>query len=152
VFWFLLVTLVVVVAAVTLVVVGGDDGVALRDAQPDRLHAPLPGHRPVGQSDVEALRLPMTVRGYRMTDVDGVLGRLGAELAERDAQIAELRTALAGARTAPAPHEAAAEHGERADRGAAPADDGSRGNAGHGGPGAQTPGDERNHGDDGPQA
>ncbi len=32
-----------------------------------------------------------------MTDVDEALGRLGAELAERDARIAELETALAGA-------------------------------------------------------
>ncbi|MET8677620.1 cell division protein DivIVA [Streptomyces sp. NPDC004647] len=96
-FWFLLVALVVVVAAVTLVVVGGDDGVALPEAQPDRLHDPLPADRPVARADLETLRLPMTVRGYRMTDVDDVLGRLGAELAERDARIAELESALAGA-------------------------------------------------------
>jgi hypothetical protein len=31
--------------------------------------------------------------------VDDVLGRLGAELAERDARIAELEAALAGARS-----------------------------------------------------
>jgi hypothetical protein len=37
------------------------------------------------------------MRGYRMADVDEVLGRLGAELAERDARIAELESALAGA-------------------------------------------------------
>ncbi|MGP3953360.1 DivIVA domain-containing protein [Streptomyces sp. 7N604] len=96
-FWFLLIALVAVVAAVTLIVVGGDDGVALPDAQPDRLDDPLPADRPVARADVEALRLPMTVRGYRMADVDDVLGRLGAELAERDARIAELEAALAGA-------------------------------------------------------
>ncbi|MGP3982627.1 DivIVA domain-containing protein [Streptomyces sp. KR80] len=96
-FWFLLVTLIAVVAAVTLVVVGGDDGVALPDAQPDRLQDSLPADRPVGRADVEALRLPMAARGYRMADVDDVLDRLGAELAERDARIAELEAALAGA-------------------------------------------------------
>jgi hypothetical protein len=34
-----------------------------------------------------------------MADVDDALGRLGAELAERDARIAHLESALAGART-----------------------------------------------------
>ncbi|MFI2185043.1 DivIVA domain-containing protein [Streptomyces sioyaensis] len=96
-FWFLLIAMVVVVAAVTLVVVGGGDGGGLRDSEPDRLHDPLPEDRPLGRADVEAVRLPVTVRGYRMNDVDDVLDRLGAELAERDARIAELEAALAGA-------------------------------------------------------
>ncbi|MEU0806207.1 DivIVA domain-containing protein [Streptomyces sp. NPDC005970] len=96
-FWFLLIALVVVVGAVTLAVVGGGDGSVLPEAPPDRLDDALPADRPLGRADVEALRLPMTVRGYRMADVDDVLGRLGAELAERDARIAELETALAGA-------------------------------------------------------
>jgi hypothetical protein len=33
-----------------------------------------------------------------MVDVDDALGRLGAEIAERDARIADLEAALAGAR------------------------------------------------------
>ncbi|MFG2223713.1 DivIVA domain-containing protein [Streptomyces sp. NPDC048644] len=98
-FWFLLIAMVVVVAAVTLVVVGGDRG-GLRDAEPDRLYDPLPPERPVVRADVDAVRLPVTVRGYRMNDVDDVLDRLGAELAERDARIAELEAALAGAHAA----------------------------------------------------
>lgn len=103
-FWFLLITMVVVVAAVTLAVVGNGDGEALPEAvlpevAPEGLIDPLPATRPVGQADVEALRLPVVVRGYRMADVDDVLGRLGAELAERDARIAELETALAGGRS-----------------------------------------------------
>ncbi|MFH8569122.1 DivIVA domain-containing protein [Streptomyces sp. NPDC017993] len=99
-FWFLLIAMVVVVAAVTLVVVGGGDGGGLRDAAPDRLYDPLPAERPVARADIEAVRLPVTVRGYRMQDVDDVLDRLGAELAERDARIAELESALAGAHAA----------------------------------------------------
>ncbi|MFF8783851.1 DivIVA domain-containing protein [Streptomyces sp. NPDC015125] len=95
-FWFLLIAMVVVVAAVTLVVVGGGDGGGLRDSEPDRLYDPLPEDRPVARADVEAVRIPVTVRGYRMNEVDDVLDRLGAELAERDARIAELEAALAG--------------------------------------------------------
>ncbi|MFF4949396.1 DivIVA domain-containing protein [Streptomyces chattanoogensis] len=101
-FWFLLIAMVVVVAAVTLVVVGGGDGEGggLRDAEPDRLHDPLPADRPLARADVEAVRFAVTVRGYRMDDVDDALDRLGAELAERDARIAELEAALAGAHAA----------------------------------------------------
>ncbi|MFJ4499010.1 DivIVA domain-containing protein [Streptomyces sp. NPDC088864] len=98
VFLFLLLSMVVVVAAVTLAVVGGGKGDVLRDVPPEQLTDPLPVSRPVGREDVEALRLPVGVRGYRMADVDEALARLGAELAERDARIAELEAALAGAR------------------------------------------------------
>lgn len=105
VFWFLLISLVVVIAAITLAVVGSIDGdgrkgVArggLTDAHPDRLHEPLPLSREVTRADVDALRLPTAARGYRMQEVDEVLDRLGVELAERDARIAELESALAGA-------------------------------------------------------
>lgn len=96
-FWFLLLAMVVVVAAVTLAVVGGGKSAILQDVAPEQLTDPLPATRPVGRADIEALRLPVAARGYRMTDVDEALGRLGAELAERDARIAELESALAGA-------------------------------------------------------
>ncbi|MFJ7629946.1 DivIVA domain-containing protein [Streptomyces sp. NPDC097595] len=96
-FWFLLLAMVVVVAAVTLAVVGGGRSAVLQDVAPEQLTDPLPASRPVGRADVEALRLPVGLRGYRMADVDDALGRLGAELAERDARIAELESALAGA-------------------------------------------------------
>ncbi|MFD4176677.1 DivIVA domain-containing protein [Streptomyces anulatus] len=100
VFWFLLLTMVVVVTAVTLAVVGGGGSAVLQDVPPDRFTDPLPATRPVGRADIEALRLPMAPRGYRMADVDEALSRLGAELAERDARIAELESALAGVQAA----------------------------------------------------
>ncbi|WP_037673361.1 hypothetical protein [Streptomyces globisporus] len=109
-FWFLLITMVVVVAAVTLAVVGGGDSEVLPDVAPEQLVDPLPVARPVDRADVEALRLPVAPRGYRMADVDDVLVRLGAELAERDARIAELEEALAGAGGA---GDAGAEGGEK---------------------------------------
>ncbi|MFR9754601.1 DivIVA domain-containing protein [Streptomyces sp. TR06-5] len=105
-FWFLLISMVVVVGVITLAVVGSIDGDGrngaarggLADAPPDRLHEPLPASRAVSREDVDALRLPTGARGYRMQEVDDVLDRLAAELAERDARIAELESALTGAR------------------------------------------------------
>ncbi|MFG2451141.1 DivIVA domain-containing protein [Streptomyces sp. M41(2017)] len=102
-FLFLVVALVVVVAAVTVSVVGGGESTPLPDAEPERLHDPLPYDRPVSRGDVDAVRFPVAVRGYRMADVDDVLGRLSAEIGERDARIADLESALAGARAATAP-------------------------------------------------
>jgi len=99
-FLFLVVALAVVVAAVTLSVVGGGESAPLADAEPERLRDPLPYDRPVHKGDVDALRFAVTVRGYRMADVDDALGRLGAEIGERDARIADLEAALAGARAA----------------------------------------------------
>ncbi|MEO3975932.1 DivIVA domain-containing protein [Streptomyces sp. CAU 1734] len=98
-FLFLLIAMVVVVGAVTLAVIGGGDSGALPETAPEQLVDPLPITRPVNRADVEELRLPVALRGYRMADVDDALGRLAAELAERDERIAELESALAGART-----------------------------------------------------
>lgn len=98
-FWFMLAAMVAVVAAVTLVLAGnGEDELA--DAEPERLYDPLPPDRPLKRADIDAMRLPLAVRGYRMEDVDAALDRVGAELAERDARIAELEAALAGAHAA----------------------------------------------------
>ncbi|MFJ5996413.1 DivIVA domain-containing protein [Streptomyces sp. NPDC092370] len=100
-FLFLVVALAVVVGAVTIAVVGGGDNGPLPEASPERLRDQLPPDRPLDRADVEGLRFPLAVRGYRMADVDDALSRLGAELAERDARIADLESALAGARSAP---------------------------------------------------
>jgi DivIVA domain-containing protein len=106
-FWFMLIALVAVVAAVALAVLG--DGGALRDAGPDRLEDRLPDDRPVGRADIDQLRLPVAVRGYRMEEVDDVLDRLGAEITERDARIAELEAERAGRRAVALAEEAQAE-------------------------------------------
>lgn len=100
-FAFLLIALVVVVAGVTLAVAGGGSEAVLPEAEPDRLSDALPENRPVVRADIDELRLPVAPRGYRMADVDDVLERLAAELAERDARIAEL-TAAAAPASAPA--------------------------------------------------
>ncbi|GGO85930.1 DivIVA domain-containing protein [Wenjunlia tyrosinilytica] len=95
-FWFMLIALIAVVGAVALVALGR--GGELPEAEHDRLDQPLPLDRSVGRADIDTLRLPVAVRGYRMTDVDDVLDRVAAELAHRDARIAELEAALAGHR------------------------------------------------------
>ncbi|MFB6893296.1 DivIVA domain-containing protein [Kitasatospora sp. NPDC056327] len=87
-FWVIVVAMAVVVGGAALVALGG--GGSLPEAVQDRISARLPQDRPLGQEDVEGLRLPMALRGYRMDEVDDVLDRLGAELAQRDARIAEL--------------------------------------------------------------
>ncbi|SMF52676.1 DivIVA domain-containing protein [Streptomyces sp. Amel2xC10] len=100
-FLFLVIALAVVVAAVTLAVVGGGEGTGpLPDAEPQRLHDPLPPDRPLDRADIDRLRFPLAARGYRMADVDDALNRLAAELAERDARIADLESALTGTRAA----------------------------------------------------
>ncbi|MFB7474875.1 DivIVA domain-containing protein [Kitasatospora sp. NPDC056184] len=87
-FWVIVAAMAVVVGGAALVALGG--GGSLPEAVQDRISARLPQDRRLDQGDVEALRLPMAVRGYRMDEVDDVLDRLGAELAHRDARIAEL--------------------------------------------------------------
>ncbi|MFD4598864.1 DivIVA domain-containing protein [Streptomyces sp. NPDC058464] len=104
-FLFLVVALAVVVVAVTLSVVSGGESGPLPEVAPERFQDPLPPDRPVNRADVETLRFPLVPRGYRMADVDDALSRLGAELSERDARIADLESALAGAQATPhAPH------------------------------------------------
>ena len=61
----------------------------LADAPPDRPDLQLPDG-PVTADDVEAVRFSTAVRGYRMDEVDAVLARLAAELADRDRRLAEL--------------------------------------------------------------
>ncbi|MFB8242501.1 DivIVA domain-containing protein [Kitasatospora purpeofusca] len=96
-FWVIVVAMAVVVGGAALVALGG--GGSLPEAVQDRISARLPQDRPLGRADVDALRLPMALRGYRMDEVDDVLDRLGAELAHRDDRIAELE-ALAAVRGA----------------------------------------------------
>ncbi|MFI9782362.1 DivIVA domain-containing protein [Kitasatospora sp. NPDC051984] len=87
-FWVIVVAMAVVVGGAALVALGA--GGSLPEAEHDRLTARLPQDRPLSRTDVDDLRLPMALRGYRMDEVDDVLDRLGAELALRDAKIAEL--------------------------------------------------------------
>ncbi|MFE9423011.1 DivIVA domain-containing protein [Kitasatospora sp. NPDC006697] len=110
-FWVIVVAMAVVVGGAALVALGG--GGALPEAVHDRIAAKLPQERPLTRTDVDEIRLPMAVRGYRMDEVDDVLDRLGAELAYRDTRIAELEAAAAGGPATAGPVDAAA--AERSD-------------------------------------
>ncbi len=54
----------------------------------------LPDDLPVLGDDVRAVELSVTVRGYRMAEVDWLLDRLAQVLDERDAEITSLRAGL----------------------------------------------------------
>ncbi|MDK3257489.1 DivIVA domain-containing protein [Blastococcus capsensis] len=64
-------------------------------AEPDRSPVELPEDRRVTSDDVRALRIAVTVRGYRMVEVDWLLDQLSQTLDERDAELAALRAELA---------------------------------------------------------
>ena len=78
---------VVAVLLVAAVVATRDDQV-LADAPPDAPDRDLPPGR-LQADDLRRVRFGVTVRGYRMSEVDALLERLAAELAERDARPAE---------------------------------------------------------------
>ncbi|MFC8721298.1 DivIVA domain-containing protein [Kitasatospora sp. NPDC057198] len=84
----IVIAMALVVGGAAVVALGG--GGTLPEAEHDRLAVRLPQDRALSSTDVDELRLPMALRGYRMDEVDDVLDRLGAELALRDARIAEL--------------------------------------------------------------
>ena len=51
----------------------------------------LPPERALLAEDVDSVRLPVALRGYRFAETDQLLDRLAGELRERDAEIARLR-------------------------------------------------------------
>ncbi|WP_232796975.1 DivIVA domain-containing protein [Blastococcus atacamensis] len=64
-------------------------------AELDRSPVELPDDRAATGADVRGLRITVTLRGYRMAEVDWLLGQLAQTLDDRDAEIAGLRTELA---------------------------------------------------------
>lgn len=69
-------------------VVATRNDVELADAPPDRADLALPAG-PVRADDVRRVRFGVTLRGYRMSEVDALLERLAEQLEERaDAPVA----------------------------------------------------------------
>ena len=69
------------------------DRPVLAEAPPDAADTGLPTG-PVQPEDVAALRFSVAPRGYRMAEVDDVLDRLAAELADRDRRLTLLEATL----------------------------------------------------------
>lgn len=93
--WFILLVGVVVlcfVIALVLGLVGGGMG----GPGSSLAHEPLPEEE-LTDADFDELSLDVTARGYRMSQVDGVIDRLRRELREKDEQIAVLRGEAPGA-------------------------------------------------------
>lgn len=87
--WFILLVGIVVlcgVAALVLGYVGGGMGRATSTLS----HQALPDDE-LTDSDLEQLRFDVGLRGYRMSEVDSVIGRLRRELKDKDEQLAVLR-------------------------------------------------------------
>jgi DivIVA domain-containing protein len=93
-------------------------------AELDRSPVELPDDRAVVADDIRALRISVTVRGYRMTEVDWLLEQFAQTLDERDAEIAALREQLAAH-----PEGEAAEKGTEEPAAAPAPDDEEPGNA-----------------------
>jgi DivIVA domain-containing protein len=101
-----------VVFVLTVAVVGGllflggsvllGRGETQPPADPDRSPLELPEDRPVTADDVRGVRMSVTVRGYRMTEVDWLLEQFATALDERDAELAGLRARLSAPEPAPA--------------------------------------------------
>ncbi|MEU1751530.1 DivIVA domain-containing protein [Micromonospora matsumotoense] len=104
-------TLLIVVVALTVaavvfgvtVLISGRDGLA--PTEPDGRAVPLPGGRPLRESDVGALRFDTALRGYRMDQVDQAMRRAGYDIGYKTELIGVLEAeilALREGRTADA--------------------------------------------------
>ena len=51
----------------------------------------LPEHRRLTAADIDEVKLPVALRGYRFAETDLLLDRLSYELRQRDDEIARLR-------------------------------------------------------------
>jgi DivIVA domain-containing protein len=69
------------------------EGDILKDPHPNDRAAELPPTQ-LQPEDVAELRFDLALRGYRMSEVDAAMSRLGEELAVRDSRIAQLEQAL----------------------------------------------------------
>jgi DivIVA domain-containing protein len=96
-------TVAAVVFGVTVLVTGRDPGLA--PVEPDGRAVPLPGTRPLRESDVGAVRFDTALRGYRMAQVDQAMRRAAYDIGYKSELIGVLEAeviALREGRTADA--------------------------------------------------
>jgi len=82
----------VIAYGVTWVVTGRDGG--LDPEEPDGRAVPLPGSRPLTESDIQTVRFDTTLRGYRMDQVDAALRRSAYDLGYKEELIEVLEAEL----------------------------------------------------------
>jgi DivIVA domain-containing protein len=82
--WIFGIIIVLLMGAVAVVAAGRGDG--LGPAYDDRPDVLVPTNRMLNGEDLRKLRLTVSWRGYRTTEVDALLDRLSAELESRDAE------------------------------------------------------------------
>ena len=87
--WFILLVGIVVLCLVVALLLGLAGG-GLGRASSSLSHEPLPDE-PLTDTDFDDLVFDVGARGYRMSQVDGVVDRLRRELREKDEEIAVLR-------------------------------------------------------------
>lgn len=96
-------TVAAVVFGVTVLVTGRDPG--LVPAEPDGRAVPLPGGRPLAESDLGAVRFDTALRGYRMDQVDQAMRRAAYDIGYKSELVGVLEAevdALREGRTADA--------------------------------------------------
>ena len=89
-------TVAAVVFGVTVLVSGKDPG--LTPAEPDGRAVPLPGSRPLDESDVTGVRFDTALRGYRMAQVDSALRRAAYDIGYKSELISVLEAENAALR------------------------------------------------------
>lgn len=68
-------------------------GLSMRPER-DRPLFELPPDRRMVRADLDRIRIPVALRGYRFAETDDLIDRLAAELVVRDEEIERLRAAL----------------------------------------------------------
>ncbi|SFB77263.1 DivIVA domain-containing protein [Nocardioides terrae] len=76
--WVFGIVIVLVLGGVAAVAAGR--GEPMSEAYDDRPDALVPADRPLTAADLRSVRFSVALRGYRMSEVDALLARLGAEL------------------------------------------------------------------------
>lgn len=79
--WFFAIVIVAALGAVAVVAAGR--GGAMAEVYDDRPDARVPAEGSLSAEDLRRVRFSTAFRGYRMSEVDALLDRLGAELDER---------------------------------------------------------------------
>ncbi len=88
--WFFAILVVVVMGGVAALAAGR--GAPMSDAYDDRPDALVPTDGPLGAEHVRKVRFSLAFRGYRMSEVDGLLDRLARQLERTEAPPAEAAT------------------------------------------------------------